>query len=151
MSAASLTAQDAVPRYNREIRPLLAEHCFACHGPDAAQRQADLRLDDRAAALAAGALDPDDWSASELLARIESSDPELMMPPPEAQKPLQANDRQTIRRWVLAGAAYEQHWAYVPPVRPNLPAVVENQSQHPIDRLIDQSLAKQGLSPAPLA
>jgi hypothetical protein len=151
VSAASLTAQDAVPRYNREIRPLLAEHCFACHGPDAAQRQADLRLDDRAAALAAGALDPDDWSASELLARIESSDPELMMPPPEAQKPLQANDRQTIRRWVLAGAAYEQHWAYVPPVRPNLPAVVENQSQHPIDRLIDQSLAKQGLSPAPLA
>ena len=71
---------DDPPRYNRDVRPILTEHCFACHGPDAAQRQADLRLDNREAALAAGALDPQEWSASELLARIESTDPDLVMP-----------------------------------------------------------------------
>ena len=142
---------DDPPRYNRDVRPILTEHCFACHGPDAAQRQADLRLDNREAALAAGALDPQEWSASELLARIESTDPDLVMPPPDSQKQLGVAERQTLRRWVLGGAQYEQHWAYVPPVRPELPAGAGSQAPHPIDQLIEQALARHQLPPAPPA
>jgi hypothetical protein len=134
------------PRYNRDIRPLLAENCFACHGPDAKQRQADLRLDNRESAIAGGALDPADWSASELLARIESDDPDLVMPPPDTQKQLSAADQQTLRRWVVAGAAYEQHWAYVAPTRPDIPQIAGQAPIHPIDAFIYRALEQQGLA-----
>lgn len=150
-SVESTAAADDPPGYNREIRPLLAEHCFACHGPDAARRQADLRLDDRGAAISAGALNPEDWSASELLARIESTDPDLVMPPPDAQKQLNQAGRQQLRRWVLAGAAYERHWAYVPPRRPEWPPGEGQTNSHPIDRWIARELERQQLPPAPPA
>jgi len=139
-------------RYNRDIRPLLVEHCFSCHGADTASRQADLRLDRRDDAIAAGAIVPGDPDSSPLLDRIHSDDPAVVMPPPRAKKPLSAEQKQLLVRWIAAGAEYEPHWSFIPPARPALPEV-RNEAwvRTPLDRFILAGLEAAGLEPAPEA
>ncbi len=156
-----LAADDAAERlqFNRDIRPLLSDRCFLCHGPDQSSPQAaetDLRLDDRASALDHGAIDLDDVEASEILARVTSDDPELLMPPAASHKKrLTDAEVDTLRRWIAQGAEYQQHWAYLPPQRPAVPAVpaVKDRQQvfNPIDAFVQRRLASMGLSPAPPA
>ena len=118
-----IAEQVVKPKFNRDIRPLLADRCFSCHGPDAEAREADLRLDDRQAAMAAGvfSLDVDE---SELWQRITSGDDDYRMPPAESNKPrLQAEELTRVRSWLQAGAEYDVHWSLTPPQRPALPTV----------------------------
>ena len=120
------SAQAASISFSREIRPILSEHCFACHGPDEKTRKAGLRLDQEAVAKAAlktghRAIVPGDAKASALMTRVLESDPEEIMPPPEMKKPLSALKIQVLKQWLEEGARYEGHWAYVTPKRPELP------------------------------
>jgi hypothetical protein len=138
---------DAKVSFNREIRPILSEQCFSCHGFDAKHRKADLRLDTREGALADNdgvrAIIPGDPAKSELWKRLLSQDPEEVMPPPEAHKPkLTAKQRETLRRWIEEGAPYEPHWAFTPPQRPAL----KETGPAAIDALIDQGLKEAGLT-----
>ncbi|MCC6510497.1 MAG: DUF1549 domain-containing protein, partial [Pirellulaceae bacterium] len=145
LAASSAGAQSTID-FDRQIRPLLSDNCFSCHGPDAAERQADLRLDRREDAVASGAFNDAQPASSLLLERILSSDPEKMMPPPKSNKQLSADQKQLLRSWVEQGANYTQHWAFLPPQRPKvLPA------GHPIDGLIEQQLQREGLAFSPPA
>lgn len=101
-------------RFNRDIRPILSDTCFACHGPDKHGRQADLRLDVREDAIGHGAIQAGDSKASSMIARIVSDDPEEIMPPPKTGKKLNADQIALLRRWIDQGAEYEPHWAFVP-------------------------------------
>jgi cytochrome c553 len=148
------TSQDvATPLgYNRDVRPILAEACFSCHGPDSAARQADLRLDQRDAAIEHGVLVPGDPAGSELLRRILSDDPDEQMPPPETKKTITPEQRAILERWILAGAAYEPHWSLIAPHRPAPPEVKDAAwVRNPIDRFILAELERRGWSPAPEA
>ncbi len=154
LSAAALSSPAVVLaeeplEYNRDIRPILADNCFACHGPDSAARQADLRLDQRDAAIEMGAITPNDADASELVRRVLSEDHSEQMPPPETKKTLTAEQKKTLRRWVEQGAEYEPHWSLITPTRPELPAV-RNQAwiRNPIDNFIGARLEAEGLTPA---
>ena len=138
---------DAKVSFNREIRPILSEQCFSCHGFDAKHRKADLRLDTREGALADNdgvrAIIPGDPAKSELWKRLLSTDPEEVMPPPEAHKPkLTAKQRDTLRRWIEEGAPYEPHWAFTAPQRPAL----KEKGPAAIDALIDDGLKEAGLT-----
>ena len=138
---------DAKVSFNREIRPILSEQCFSCHGFDAKHRKADLRLDTREGALADNdgvrAIIPGDPAKSELWRRLLSQDPEEVMPPPEAHKPkLTAKQKETLRRWIEEGAPYEPHWAFTAPQRPAL----REKGAAAIDALIDQGLKEAGLT-----
>lgn len=132
--------------FDRQIRPLLSDNCFSCHGPDAAQRKADLRLDLRDAAVANGAISDVDTSKSPLLERIDSTDPERQMPPAESNKKLTDAQKQLLHKWIEQGAKYTQHWAFVPAQKPTVPKDV-----HPIDHLVEQQLAREGLQFSPPA
>jgi len=138
--------------YNRHIRPILAQNCFACHGPDSASRQADLRLDIREMALKAGVIVPGKPDQSEIVRRIFSTDPDEMMPPPNSHKKLSAEQKELLKRWVAAGAEYQPHWAFIPPKRPPLPEVKNSAwCRNPIDRFILARLEQEGLAPNPEA
>jgi mono/diheme cytochrome c family protein len=138
--------------YNRDVRPILAEHCFACHGADSAARQADLRLDTREAAIDSGAIVEGNAEASELLVRVLTDDVELVMPPPEAKKPLSSEQKATLRRWLETGAEYQPHWSFIAPQRPDLPQVRDaTWEKNPLDRFVLAKLEAAGLSPAPAA
>jgi hypothetical protein len=103
--------------FDRQIRPILANHCYACHGFDAHSRQADLRLDTRDGALTSGrgdAIVPGDPDSSQLMQRIRHDDPGAIMPPPDFGKPLTDEQKQLLQRWIAAGAAYAEHWAFQP-------------------------------------
>ena len=97
--------------FDRDIRPILAEHCFACHGSDAAARKAKLRLDRRDDAVKQGAIVPNKPDDSGLVQRIFSDDPDELMPPPKSNKKLTAEQKDRLRRWVAAGAPYQAHWS----------------------------------------
>ena len=141
-------------RYNRDVRPILADNCFACHGPDSAARKAGLRLDKFAdAAMDRGghaAIVKGKPAASELIRRVTGQGP--IMPPAAGHKRLTPLQIAVLKRWIAEGAEYELHWAYQPPVRPALPAV-KNAAwvRNPIDRFILARLEKEGLTPAPEA
>jgi hypothetical protein len=114
------SAEESPPDFNREVRPILSAHCFKCHGPDEGAREAGLRLDQRAAATAeldsgSRAIVAGDPEKSELVRRVFSDDKDELMPPPVANKPLTDEQKQILRRWIAAGAKYEQHWAFVRP------------------------------------
>ncbi len=109
--------------FNRDVRPILAENCFACHGPDSASRKADLRLDRREVAVKAGAIVPGKPDESELIHRIFATDNDEVMPPPSIHKQLTAAQKETLKAWIAAGAEYQPLWSFIPPVRPALPAV----------------------------
>ncbi len=140
-------------RFNRDIRPFLADACFQCHGPDANTREAGLRLDEAVSAQADRgdgrvAIWPGDAAKSEAVRRIYSDDPAEQMPPPASGLKLSQAQKASFRQWVAAGAVYEKHWAFLPIVRPE---VVVAGAEHPIDALVRQSLAAAGLNPSPLA
>jgi hypothetical protein len=133
--------------FNRQVRPILASKCFACHGADAKARKGDLRLDVRKAAL--DALEPGDPDGSELLSRITHKDPKEIMPPVKTGKSLTAAEVQTLRQWIAEGAVYAKHWAYIPPQRPARPKVANaTWSKGPLDYFVLARLEKEGLSPS---
>jgi hypothetical protein len=129
-----------VPTFNRDVRPILSENCFLCHGPDANHRKGKLRLDLRDEAIAKGAIVPGKPAESELIKRILTTDEDDLMPPPESHKKLDAAQKETLRRWISAGAEYQKHWAFVPPVRPEVPP-----GRNGIDFLVERQLKQQGL------
>ena len=140
--------------YNRDILPILAERCFACHGFDNATRKAGLRLDSAAGAttkLASGlpAIVPGKPAESELLRRVTSTDPDEVMPPPNTGKPLSVQQRQLIEVWIKRGAQYESHWAYLPPRRIEPPLIPE--IPFPIDHFVRARLTGEGIAPSPEA
>lgn len=136
-------------QYNRDIRPILAEHCFACHGLDGVSREADLRLDMRDAAIEMGAIVPNDADSSELIARVFSDDEDLVMPPPSSNKPLTDDQREMLRRWVSEGAKYEKHWAFIAPEKSQVPNVTDTSwPKNAIDHFVLNRLEQENLKPA---
>jgi cytochrome c553 len=141
-----------VPQYNRDVRPVLAEACFACHGPDKSARKARLRLDVREEAVKKGAIVPGKPGESTLVERIFSDEPGKLMPPAKSHKKLLPEQKELLKRWVAAGAEYQPHWAFIAPKRPALPAVRKaGWVRNPIDRFVLAGMEKHGLSPAPEA
>ena len=140
-------------QYGRDIRPILSDRCFLCHGPDRAHQQAGLRLDIRAEAIASrpngAAIVPGNAEASELWKRITSHDASKVMPTPESGKrAITPDERELLRRWIDEGAAYETHWAFTAPVAQARPAVQhESWSRNDIDRFILARLERAGISP----
>jgi hypothetical protein len=141
--------------YNTHIRPIFSDKCFKCHGPDAAQRKADYRLDTKEGALAAlksdpkrRAIVPGKPDQSDVINRIHSTDPDIMMPTPESGLVLSENEKQLINQWIKEGAEFEQHWAFIPIKKPTLPKV-ENQdwAKNEIDHFILQKLATLDIDP----
>ncbi|KAA5546886.1 DUF1553 domain-containing protein [Roseiconus nitratireducens] len=162
LSAPSAGASDTTIDFNRDIRPLLFDHCITCHGPDEAERAAGLRLDTEQAAKedlgGYAAVVPGDADASELILRITAEDEDMRMPPPEHQDRLSDAEIELFRRWIDQGAPYAKHWSYEIPTRPELPAVESSGWPHSSDwahNAIDHfTLAKMqqaGLQPAPPA
>lgn len=146
------TAEAQTIDFNRDIRPILSENCFYCHGQDGNKRQADLRLDDRDAAVKAEAISPGDASKSTLVARILSEDSEQLMPPPKSNRRLTAEQKQLLQRWINDGATYQKHWAFTAPTRPAEPTVQQNQwVRNPIDRFVLAKLENEKLAPSPEA
>ena len=144
--------------FNRDIRPILADTCFLCHGPDKSSRKAGLRLDLREEATkktrsGITPIVPGKPEESEIVRRIFANDKLEVMPPPDAHKDLIAPQKELIKRWVAEGAVYEGHWAYQPITRPTVPTIQNPKSkiQNPIDAFIQARLAKAGLDPAPEA
>ncbi|HET6247525.1 MAG TPA: PSD1 and planctomycete cytochrome C domain-containing protein [Tepidisphaeraceae bacterium] len=144
----------AVIDFNHEIRPILSNSCFTCHGPDSHARKAKLRLDlvgddahamhDNGIPFVAG-----DLAKSEAIRRITSTDPDEKMPPPKSGKRLSARQIELLKKWVLAGAKYEKHWAFIPPKRSALPEVKDAAwCRNPIDRFILARLEAEGLKPS---
>jgi hypothetical protein len=154
-SGGLVNASDEPIHFLRDVRPILAANCFSCHGADESHREGDLRLDtfvgatstdDRSAAITPG--NPD---TSLLVERIESQDPELVMPPPDSGKSLTAEQKAVLRKWIESGAEYQEHWAFVPPQRPSIPVVTARHRawiQNPIDVFVLDRLNKDGLTPS---
>ena len=154
--ARPLVAQDIEPvRFDRDVRPILSNNCFHCHGPDEGQRQGELRLDIQQEVFAkregGTAVVPGKLQASQLWLRIASQDPEVKMPPPDSPKSLTVKERDVIKRWIEQGARWSDHWAFVPPVRPALPAVAGEWGNNEIDRFVRKRMNNKGLQPAPEA
>lgn len=138
--------------YNRDIRPILADKCFACHGPDSAARKADLRLDQRETAVEMSAITPGEPENSEMIRRILSTDEMEVMPPPETKKKLSKAEKDKLTEWIKQGAEYQLHWSLIPPVRPEIPKVSDPKwVSNPIDAFILAKLDAAKLKPAPEA
>ena len=147
-------ASDAAEKvdFNRDVRPILAEKCYHCHGPDEATRQADLRLDHRDAVEASGVVVAGEPAESPLIERILSTDPDERMPPPDAKIELDDAQRQILREWVLQGAPWAEHWSFATLQQPPLPAEETDSTtawvRNPIDRFIFPRIRDEGLVPA---
>lgn len=151
-AAAQAPPAAAAVDYQRDIRPILSNHCFPCHGTDQESRQADLRLDQRDAALAHGAILPGNAADSPLLQRVLSSDPEQHMPPAEFNKPLNQTQQDLLQRWIQQGAEYQDHWAFQPLQAPAIPAErSDSWCRGELDAFVLQRLKSAGLEPAPEA
>ena len=154
MTLASVAgAEPPVPEtveFNRDVRPILSENCFKCHGFDAKERKAERRLDTREGALAEAkgvrGIVPGKLEESESWLRIVSDDAEEQMPPPKSGKHLTERNKAVLKRWIEQGAAYQDHWAYLAPVKAALP-----EGQDPIDFLVGERLREVGLAPSPEA
>lgn len=143
--------------FNREVRPILSDRCFACHGPDAAKREAGLRLDTfegATATLKSGdrAVVPGKPAESALISRIHATDPDDLMPPAKLNRPLNDGQRRILERWVESGATYDRHWAFTPPQNHSAPAVKDSTwPRDDIDRFILAKLDSGNLTPNPEA
>ncbi|MEO1981286.1 MAG: c-type cytochrome domain-containing protein, partial [Fuerstiella sp.] len=136
--------------YQREVQPILAEHCAVCHGADQESREAGLRLDSRDAALKGGesglaAIVPGKPADSELWKRITSTDSDVLMPPTDHNKPLSRKQIETIRQWIVEGAAFSDHWAFVVPRQKPIP---NEGPSHPVDAFVADRLRPLDLPPA---
>ena len=138
IGATSIEAGDI--DFARDVQPILSENCYACHGPDEGDRKADLRLDTREGAL--HVLKPGDAKASELIARITSSDGDDLMPPPEKKESLTSKQVETLEKWIESGAEWGIHWAFETPTRPQVP---ESNQNHPVDSFVAAKLAENEL------
>jgi len=148
LAPSRLCAVEAI-RFSRDILPILSDNCFHCHGPDPKHRAADLRLDDRDAAIAHGAFKPGQSAASELLRRLTSSDPEERMPPESSNRTVSAEQIELIRRWIDEGAVWGKHWAFETPASPPIPQVVlKAWPRTPIDLFLLARLEREGLRPS---
>ena len=149
-------SEDEIVSYNRDIRPILSDKCFTCHGPDVKKVKAELRLDQAAFAYAPlkktkgkFAIVPGHPELSELVTRIESTDPKVMMPLPESHlTPLSPEQIALFKKWIKQGAKYEKHWAFVTPVKAKLPEVEDTKwPSNEIDHFILATMEKKGFSP----
>ena len=160
--ASSLSAEPAVPgvvQFNRDVRPIMANTCFKCHGPDIKANKADLRLDlpenarlarkDKQGRMSTPIVAGHPES-SEVWRRVSSEDPTLAMPPPDSLHLLSPRDKEVIRLWIAQGAKYEPHWAYIAPVEAEPPKVLGPQN-NPIDAFILKELQERGIAPSPEA
>lgn len=148
-----VSASDQLVSFNRDIRPILAKNCFACHGPDEGTREAELRLDTGAGAAAARegrrVLVPGRPSESELVARIESNDPDVVMPPADSGHELSADEKTLLRRWISGGGGYKVHWSFTQPVKKELPTVEQaDWPKHALDHFVLAKLEAGKLSPS---
>lgn len=142
--------------FNRDIRPILSDRCFACHGPDQGQRKAGLRLDREEGALTRlksghTALVPGKPGESELLRRITATDPGERMPPASSGKEVTAREVDLIKKWIEGGGRWQGHWAYQPLAAPPLPEGADRFGSSPIDAFVRARLEREGLPPAPRA
>lgn len=152
----SVLGASAPLNYNRDVRPILSENCFACHGFDEAAREADLRLDDVQSATedrgGYAAIVPGDLTASELWRRISSEDEDEVMPPRDSHRELSAEQKETLRAWIEQGAPYARHWSFIPPEKAQLPKIANNAwPRNEIDRFVAARLDAAGLVPSPEA
>lgn len=151
----ALAAPAPTVDFNREIRPILSDNCFACHGPDENERKSKLRLDHREDAFkpaksGEAAIVPGKPDQSPLIQRILSTDPDDLMPPPKTGKKLTAQQKDLLKRWIAGGAKWQEHWAFETPLRAELPAVKNTQwPANEIDHFVLARLEKEGLKPSP--
>ena len=156
LSAVSASAADKLD-FNRDIRPILSDNCFACHGFDAKKRKAELRLDTPEGAYAAidgtFPVKPGDASASTIIHRALSTDEDEVMPPPETNKKLSPAQIDVLKRWIDEGAEYKRHWSFETPVKPAQPEIPNPKAEirNGIDSFIQDRLQKEGLNPSPVA
>src|SRR5262245_54679498 len=150
--AVPLAAADKAVDYTRDVRPVLANSCYACHGPDEKARKAKLRLDLRDQAVKK-AIVPGKSDESPLIERVTSKDPDEVMPPPHGKRPAVTPEQaELLKRWIDAGAKFDQHWAYVKPARPPVPDVTNAAwVRNPIDAFVAREHERHGLTPAPEA
>lgn len=154
LAATAFAAEPPVPakiEFNRDVRPILSDTCFHCHGPDAKAREAKLRLDIREEALKPAEsgetpIVPGQPEKSEIVRRLLTSDKDDLMPPPKAHKPLTARQKEILKQWVAQGAVYQKHWAYEAPVKAAIPA-----GQKGVDFLVQKRLGELGLKASPEA
>ena len=156
LSTMSVQAQSSKIRFDRDIKPILSDRCFHCHGPDHEHREADLRLDQKEAAFAdrdgSFALVPGSLEKSAIWERISSHDESVKMPPPESNKKLTVKEIDLFKRWIEEGAEWSDHWSFVTPVKPDPPQVSNDvPAKNPIDQFIGQKLLENGLTLSPEA
>lgn len=150
--SASLAPAAEKLSYNRDVRPILSDTCFKCHGPDKNNRKGKLRLDDREAALAKEAFVPGKPADSELVKRLHATDPDDVMPPKDSPRQLTDAQKKILERWIAEGATYEPHWAYIPPKKTTPPTVADQAwSTNPIDAFIRARLDAEKIAPSPEA
>ena len=149
-------AEEPLVQFNRDIRPILSDRCYTCHGPDENKRDSELRLDSETAALADldghRAIVPGDLAASSLWERVSTTDEDLRMPPMDSGKPLTAAEQTLIKRWIEQGAKFQQHWSFIPPQSPPLPEVKQKDwPRSELDYFVLARLEQEGLQPSPVA
>ena len=153
----ALAAPEPVVQFNRDIRPILSEHCYACHGPDEPKRQSKLRLDVEATAKSDlgghSAIVPGEPASSELIRRVTASDTARRMPPAySGAEKLSSREIGMLTKWIEQGAVWQKHWAFLPPERPDLPEISDRRwPRNPIDRFVMAKLDTGGLKPSPEA
>lgn len=148
LTASSSLVSAKTPTYNQDVRPILANHCFACHGRDMDARKADLRLDVREDALSSAAFVAGDPTSSELIRRITSTDQDVKMPPPDTGHALTAVEIETLTKWIAAGAEYQAHWSFVTPHKTELPKSEKSWGTEPLDAYVLSKLEQQGMQPS---
>jgi hypothetical protein len=142
-------------RFNRDVRPILSDNCFVCHGPDAGKAKGNLRLDLRENALQPAEskeipIVPGKPEASELIKRIFAEDGGELMPPPKSHKKLSPAQKETLKQWVAQGAQYENHWGWTKPTRPDVPKIdgpLAAWGKNPVDAFVAKRLVNEGLTP----
>jgi mono/diheme cytochrome c family protein len=149
----NVAGADKTVSFDRDIRPILAKNCFACHGPDEGARKAELRLDTAEGATAEldgrRALVPGQPGKSELVRRVESVDPDVVMPPPDSGHELSDADRKLLRNWIAEGGEYKVHWSFTRPMKGEVPPVKQvDWPKHAIDRFVLARLESEKLTPS---
>lgn len=146
-----MAASEPALDFNRDVRPILSEHCFHCHGQDAKERKAKLRLDEAGSALAVrkghAAIVPGMPGESELIKRLKTGDPDELMPPPEAKRPMTTEQIAVLERWVTEGARYDRHWSFSAPRAVAVPSTGDDWARSPVDRFIAARLDAARLAP----